>query len=84
MATQSTTGMGMHMNTYYNNSVYVYGNIINFVILMLIVLLVIMMIFKLLNPSGAKKCNKCGMNIESNEWKICPRCGNPLDEGRVK
>lgn len=84
LATGYTGGMGMHMNYYYNNSVYYYGNIIGFIIFVLIIILVIVTLLKILTTSGTKKCNKCGYPTESNDWLICPRCGNPLKEGSVK
>lgn len=85
MATGYTTGMGMHMNNnYYNNSVYYYGNIIGLIIFVLILMIVIITLLKIFSISGPKKCNKCGFTIESNEWQICPRCGNPINDGSVK
>jgi hypothetical protein len=85
MVTQYSTEMGMHMNySYYNNSVYYYGNIIGLIIFFLIIIMVVITILKLFSLSGPKKCSKCGLIIESDEWQICPRCGNPLNDGSVR
>lgn len=83
MANGYTGGMGMHMNYNYYNSVYYYGNIIGFILFILIIVLVVITLIRLFTAAKPKKCNKCGYHIESNDWKICPRCGNPLD-GSVK
>lgn len=85
MAIQYTSGMGMHMNySYYNNTAYYYGNIISLIIFILIILIVILTILKIFSTSEPKKCKKCGLIIESEEWQICPRCGNPLKDGSVR
>jgi hypothetical protein len=79
------TGMGMHMNyNYYISSFYYYGNVIGFVILILVLAMVIITLLKIFTMVGPEKCNKCGYMIESNDWQICPRCGNPLNDGSVK
>lgn len=83
LTTGYTTGMGMHRNYYYYNPVYYYGNIIGFIIFALIIVLLIMTLIKLFATTGPKKCNKCGYPIESNEWLICPRCGNTLNDRSV-
>lgn len=83
MATGYTGGMGMHMS-YYNNSFYYYSNIIGFLLFALIIILVVITLIKIATMAGPKKCNKCGYPIENDDWKICPRCGNPLKDGSVK
>ncbi len=83
MANGYTGGMGMHMN-YYSNSVYYYGNIIGFLLFALILILVVVTLLKIITTTEPKKCNQCGYPIEGDDWKICPRCGNPLKDGSVK
>ena len=84
MGTQYTTGMGMHMTySYYNNSASYYGNIISLIIFILIIMIAIITLGKIFFTTGSKKCKKCGLTIESEEWQICPRCGNPLKDGSV-
>jgi hypothetical protein len=84
MTPQYTGEMGMHMTYYYNNSAYYYSNIISFLIFILIIIIAIITLVKILSTTGPKKCKKCGLIIESDEWQICPRCGNPLKNESVK
>jgi len=84
MTTQYSTGMGMHESYgYYNNSVTYYGNLISLFIFLLSIIIVVITVIKIFSPTGQKKCKKCGLIIESDEWKICPRCGNSLKDGSV-
>ena len=84
MAIQYSTEMGMHSNYNYNNSVYYFRNIIGSIIFFLIIILVVITIFKVFSILGPKKCNRCGLIIESEEWLICPRCGNSINDGSVR
>lgn len=82
--TTQYSGMGMHMTyNYYNNSTSYYGSIINLIIIFLVIMIVVITLGKILTISGPKKCKKCGLTIDSEEWQICPRCGNPLKDGSV-
>lgn len=84
MMIQNNSGMGMHgYYNYYNNSITYYGNIISLIIFILSTMLVVIIVIKIFSPSGHKKCKNCGFIIESNEWKICPRCGSSLKDGSV-
>lgn len=84
MATSYNTGMGMHESyNYYNNSISYYGNLISLIIFILSTMIVVITAIKVFSATGQKKCKKCGLTIESDEWKICPRCGNPLKDGSV-
>lgn len=84
MANRYNTGMGMHESyNYYNDSITYYGNLISLIIFILSTMIVVITAIKVFSASGQKKCKKCGLTIESDEWKICPRCGNPIKDGSV-
>ncbi|WP_318507347.1 hypothetical protein [Bacillus sp. T3] len=78
-------GMGMHGGGMGNNNYFYNYNLIpNLIIIISIVFLGFFIVNKL-SHSSTPKCKKCNLPIESNEWKICPRCGNQLqDRGGTK
>jgi len=77
-------GMGMHGGGMGNNYFYNYNLIPNLIIIISIVFLGFFIVNKL-SHSSIPKCKKCNLPIESNEWKICPRCGHQLqDRGGTK
>ena len=71
-------GMGMHRGEGFNNNIYNYSLIPNFLLIMTIVLVIFIIINKVLFSSNKAKCKTCSLPIESNRWKICPICGNRL------
>ncbi|MGJ7920278.1 hypothetical protein [Neobacillus sp. LXY-4] len=74
-------GMGMHGGEWIsNNNVYYYNLILNFILIVSIVFVGFIIVNKVLFSSNKHKCKKCGLPIESDEWKICPRCGQNLQD----
>jgi hypothetical protein len=71
-------GMGMHGGEEVSNRIYYFYNLIPNLIIISIVLGSFFVLYKWLFHSSGGKCKKCGLPIESNEWKICPRCGHDL------
>ena len=72
-------GMGMHGGRELsNNNIYSYNLIPNIIIIMSVVLVIFIIVNKVLFNSSKAECEKCGTPIESKQWKICPRCGQHL------
>lgn len=73
-------GMGMHGGKAMgNNYLYNYNLIPNLILIISLVLFGFFIVNKL-SHSSKPKCKKCNLPIESNEWKICPRCGHQLQD----
>lgn len=64
---------GMSNYSYYKDTGYV-------VIILVILAAVGLMVF-IVPPQGSRRCRQCGLEIESEAWKICPSCGARI-EGR--
>lgn len=76
MQNNTEMGMGMHWRMYTNTSYIIDARII----LVIAIIIAIILILELLKPQrNANKCSKCGKEIESDRWKICPICGNSLN-----
>lgn len=76
-------GMGMHMRESINNNVqYNYNNLVNIIVFIIVILGSFLMLDKIIFASKSKKCKKCGLTIENNLWKVCPRCGNHLHQSK--
>ena len=70
-------GMGMHWRMYTNTNYIIDSRIIFLIAIVIAGLL----LYELLKPRTKKnKCCKCGKQIESEQWKICPICGSSLNE----
>jgi ribosomal protein L37E len=68
--------MGMHgRERYVNNNILIYNNIFIFIIILSILSIVFVIGKKVLYHSSNGKCNRCGFQIENNNWKLCPHCG---------
>jgi hypothetical protein len=81
----NTTGMrmGMHMREgLNNNNIYYYNNFSTIIIVIVIVLVGFMLLDKIIFSSHSNNCKNCGLPIESETWKICPRCGSRLQDKR--
>lgn len=75
---RTNTGMGMmgmhgRMYAYYNP----YTNF-GPILILLSASAVIFLIIYYLSRNSNNRCSKCGTNIESERWRVCPNCGNPL------
>ncbi|MBB6215455.1 putative membrane protein [Anaerosolibacter carboniphilus] len=71
-------GMGMHSKMrMYNN--YNYSMTFWIIILIAIAIGGFILLDRLQKQSGIKKCGKCGFDIESERWKICPICGSHIN-----
>lgn len=73
-------GMGMHGGSVGGYNPYNYNLIPNFIIILSIVFIVFVIVNKILFSSNQYKCKNCGLPIENEQWKICPRCGHQLQE----
>lgn len=72
-------GMGMHGGKgVSNNSLYYYDLLPNLIIIIGLVLLSFLLV-RILFSSSKSACKRCGLPIESDEWKICPRCGQHFE-----
>ena len=73
--------MGTHMNGntnyYYNNN----GNFAYIIIIIIFIIISLIVVDNIFSKSGASSCRKCGMQIESDKWRVCPRCGSKLNRG---
>jgi hypothetical protein len=80
------SGMEMHMGGMNNNysSYYFYNNLISFFVFIFITYVILVILSKSFVNKKGKKCKRCGLPIESEDWLICPRCGNHLNNGSVK
>lgn len=75
--------MGMHRGEGVLNNAYYVDNFTNIVLAVIIIIAGFILLDRLLFGTGKNKCKKCGLPIESNQWKVCPRCGGDLkDRGR--
>lgn len=74
-------GMGMHggegFSSYNTNN---YDFIPNVILILVVVFIGFIIINKVLFNSNQYKCRNCGLPIENEQWKICPRCGHHLQE----
>jgi hypothetical protein len=68
-------GFGMHSRMYINTGYFIDARII---LAIAIILSVVLLLELLLPKNQSKKCSKCGKDIESEIWKVCPICGNTL------
>lgn len=69
-------GMGMHWRMYSGTSYIIDARII----LVIAILIAVLLILELIKPkSKQNKCPKCNTAIEDEKWKVCPNCGNPLN-----
>lgn len=76
--------MRMGMHGYYNQNMFESINLsnLNWLIILLSIFGLIWLFIRLFHPnSGEKQCLNCGMVIESERWKVCPRCGTGI-QGR--
>ncbi|MEW9122357.1 MAG: hypothetical protein AB2421_06540 [Thermotaleaceae bacterium] len=73
-------GRGMHGGEGISSNTIVYYNLIPYIIIILSIFLILFIVVKLFFYSNNRKCIKCGLYIESDDWKICPICGHPLQE----
>jgi len=74
-------GMGMHMwEGVSNNTQYNYNDFGNVIVLAIVILAGFLLLDKIVFASKNSKCKKCGLTIESDLWKVCPRCGNHLHQ----
>lgn len=71
-------GMGRHMWEGAGNIQYNYNGVGNLIIVAIAILVGLLLIDKIMYSSRKNKCKRCNYDIESNQWKICPRCGNRL------
>lgn len=69
-------GMGMHWNRYTSANYF-----IDIRIILLVVLIVAgLLLLELIKPqTKGVKCSKCRKEIEDDRWKVCPVCGNPVE-----
>lgn len=75
--------MGMHMREGINNSTqYNYNNFSNIIVFAIVILAGFLLLDKFIFASKNSKCRKCSLTIESDLWKVCPRCGNHLHQRR--
>jgi tRNA(Ile2) C34 agmatinyltransferase TiaS len=80
-ATNMGMGMGTHMREGLSNNIqYNYNNFGNIMVFAIVILVGFLLIDKIIFSSKNSKCKKCGLTIESDEWKVCPRCGNQLHQ----
>lgn len=72
-------GMGRHMweGMGYTNQ-YNINNFGNIVVFLIVILATFLLLGRGFFYSKSNKCKKCGLAIESDLWKVCPRCGNQL------
>ncbi|PKM94438.1 MAG: hypothetical protein CVU84_10225 [Firmicutes bacterium HGW-Firmicutes-1] len=76
MQNNYSIGMGMHWRMYQNTNYIVDYRWI----LIIAVIIAGFLLFELLNPqANLRKCLKCGKEIESDQWRICPVCGNTIN-----
>ncbi|MBB6214993.1 putative membrane protein [Anaerosolibacter carboniphilus] len=71
---QMGMGMGMHSKMrMYNN----YNYSMNFWIIIFVAIAIggFILLDMLQAQNSAKKCRRCGFDVESERWKICPMCG---------
>ncbi|HEY9059571.1 MAG TPA: hypothetical protein VIO64_03565 [Pseudobacteroides sp.] len=68
-------GMGMHSRIYKSTS-YIVDE--RFLLVITIGIIGTLLYIFLRSQVRTNKCNKCGNIIESDSWKVCPICGNPL------
>lgn len=74
-------GMGMHGGEGVRNyNLYNYNLIPNFIIILFLVLIGFILLNKILFSSNQYRCKNCGLPIENDQWKICPRCGHQVQE----
>lgn len=71
-------GMGRHMWEGAGNIQYNYNGVGNLIIVAIAILVGLLLLDKIMYSSRKNKCKRCNYEIESNQWKICPRCGNRL------
>ena len=77
--TQYNTGMGMGMH----RGIYTSTNYFIDVRFILIIAVVIagLLLYEFLKPqTKIIKCSKCGKEIENDRWKVCPICGNFVEQ----
>ena len=76
MQYNSGMGMGMHWRMYNSNNYYIDFRFI----LLISVIIAGLLLYVLLKPQRkGNKCSKCGKDIESDRWKICPLCGTSIN-----
>lgn len=79
LQSNSRMGMGMHWRMANSNQYFVDMRVA-FIILLALAGLIL---FDLLRPGPTiKKCTNCDKLIESERWKVCPRCGKPITNGK--
>lgn len=71
-------GMGRHMWEGAGNLQYNYNSSGNLIVFAIVILAGFLLLDKIMYASRKNKCKRCNYDIESNLWKICPRCGNRL------
>jgi hypothetical protein len=75
MRSNTGMGMGMHSRMYGSTNYFIDIRFILFIVIVIAGLL----LFEFLKPRPqSSKCNKCGKEIENDNWKVCPECGNSL------
>ncbi|RII32594.1 zinc ribbon domain-containing protein [Clostridium chromiireducens] len=80
-------GMGMHMGGYRNsNNSLNYYSYLPYIIFIFISVILGLMVFNYIFANVSdNKCKKCGYKIDSETWKVCPKCGTKLlDRGGDK
>ncbi|AOT69185.1 hypothetical protein [Geosporobacter ferrireducens] len=74
-------GMGMHGRMGIN-STYKYYVDFRYILLIAIIIAGMLLFDFLQSQSTVNKCRRCGFEIESDLWKICPICGASLKGNR--
>lgn len=69
-------GMGMGMHGYLNYSNY-YA-LFQFILLVGGIAIAVLLLVSMMNSD--QKCGKCGYQVRSEKWRICPRCGTPIQK----
>jgi hypothetical protein len=69
-------GMGMHWRMYAGTSYFIDARFI----LLIAITIAGLLLFEILKPqTQSPKCSKCGMKMENDRWRVCPQCGNPVE-----
>jgi len=70
-------GMGMHNSMYYSANYYV---LLQFILLLGGIIIAGLLLFGILKADN--KCKKCGYEIKSDTWRVCPKCGSQVNVGK--
>lgn len=68
-------GMGMHRTVYYGVNYY---SLLQFILLLGGIIIAGLILFGIFKSNT--KCKKCGYEIKNENWRICPKCGNQINE----